>query len=162
MYLMTRGKIKSRGIVVDYACGREEYPAGVIAPREIADYSDNMSRNCEFKQHEVDAITYWQGLPVTHGDGTLYKISEMVPAYYYEAKREDQRKRLLYLDQLLRLYSGRRIPDYDYSAVYYEAREIEKREKEKVAAVAAAVEVKTIEITEIKEYPPCCDVIRVK
>lgn len=40
---MTRGKINSRGIVVDYACGREEYPAGVIAPREVADYSDTVN-----------------------------------------------------------------------------------------------------------------------
>lgn len=155
---MTKGKINSRGIVVDYACGREEYPAGVIAPREIADYSDSMSRNCEFKQHEVDAITHWQGLPDTHGDGTLYKISEMVPAYYYEAKREEQRKRLLYLDQLLRLYPGRKILDFDYSAIV-EAKEMRKRGEEKAAAVK---EVRTIEITEIKEYPPCCDVIKVK
>ena len=157
MYLMTRGKINSRGIVVDYACGREEYPAGVIAPREIADYSDNMSRNCEFKQHEVDAITHWQGLPDTHGDGSLYKISEMVPAYYYEAKREDQRKRLLYLDKLLGLYPKRKIPDFDYSAIQ-EAKEMRERGEEK----EAVREVRTIEITEIKEYPPYCDVIKVK
>lgn len=158
---MTRGKINSRGIIVDYACGREEYRAGVIAPREIADYSDNMSRNCEFKQYEVDAITHWQGLPDTHGDGTLYKISEM-PAYYYEAKGEDQRKRLLYLDELLRLYPNRRIEGYNYDAIT-EAKEMREGGEEKREAVEAAVkEVGTIEITEIKEYPPCCDVIRVK
>ena len=157
---MTRGKINSRGIIVDYACGREEYRAGVIAPREVADYSDNMSRNCEFKQHEVDAITHWQGLPDTHGDGSLYKISEMVPTYY-EAKREDQRKRL-FLDELLRLYPKRRIEGFDYGGIL-EAREIEKREKEKAAAVVAETrEAKAIEITEIKEHPPCCDGIKVK
>ena len=158
---MTRGKINSRGIVVDYACGREEYRTGVTGPREIADYSDAMSRNCEFKQHEVDAITHWQGLPDTHGDGTLYKISEMVPAYYYEAKREDQRKRLLYLDQLLRLYPERRIEGYDYEAIR-EAREMRERGEEKEAVEVEVRGVETIEITEIKEYPPCCDVIKVK
>ena len=153
---MTKGKINSRGIIVDYACGREEYPAGVTAPREVADYSDAMSRNCELKQYEVDAITYWQGLPETHGDGTLYKISEM-PAYYYKERKEDQRIRLLFLDQLLRLYPERRIPDYDYSAIY-EAKEMTKRMKEE----AVVEEVKRIEITKIKEYPPHCDVLVVK
>ena len=146
---------------MDYACGQEEYPAGVIAPREVADYSDSMSRNCEFKQHEVDAITHWQGLPETHGDGTLYKISEMDPTYY-EEKREDQMNRLLFLDRLLRFYPKRKIPDYNYEAIQ-EAKEMRDREEEKAAAVEAETrEVKIIKITEIKEYPPCCDVIRVK
>ena len=161
---MTRGKINSRGIVVDYACGREEYPAGVIAPREVADYSDNMSRNCEFKQYEVDAITHWQGMPDTHGDGSLYKLSEYPDTAYYKEQKEDQMNRLLFLDLLLREYSERRIEGYNYTAVE-EARELEgrEREEEKVAAVEAeAKEVKIIKMTEIKEYPPCCDVIRVK
>ena len=125
---MTRGEINSRGIVVDYACGREEYPAGVIAPREVADYSDNMSRNCEFKQHEVDAITHWQGLPDTHGDGSLYKLSEYPDTFYYKEQREDQMNRLLFLDSLLREYPERRIEGFDYGGIL-EARERKERTK---------------------------------
>lgn len=156
---MTKGKINSRGIVVDYLCGPEEYRGGVLAPFELSDVSVFMRRSCEFNQQEVDAITYQHGLPLTHGDGSLYKISEM-PAYYYEAKREDQMNRLLFLDLLLKKYWGRRIVGFDYMAVE-EARELEKREKEK-AVEAAVKEVKIIKITEIEEYPPCCDVLKVK
>lgn len=50
----------------------------------------------------------------------------------------------------------------DYSAIQ-EAKEMRERGEEKAAAVEAETrEVKTIEITGIKEYPPCCDVITVK
>ena len=132
---MTKGKINSRGIVVDYLCGPEEYRGGVLAPFELSDVSVFMRRSCEFNQQEVDAITYQHGLPLTHGDGSLFKISEMT-AFYYKEQKEDQMNRLLFLDLLLKKYWGRRIESFDYGAII-EARErkehteIEKEEKSK-------------------------------
>lgn len=95
---MTRGKINSRGMVVDYACGFAEYVAGVLAPDELADQSDLMHRNCDFNQYEVDRITYTQGLPEIHRDsGALMKISEM-SVTYAKPQRENQLTRLLGYD----------------------------------------------------------------
>jgi len=154
---MTRGKINSRGIIVDYDCAG--VIGGVIAPFELIGYSAFMLKSCEFLQHEVDAITYRQGLPFTHADGTLYKLSEYPDSAYYKEQKEDQMNRLLFLDQLLKKYRGRRIEDYDYEAIQ-EAKEMkEKGEKKGKTVEPEAMEVKT---TKIKEYPPCCDVIKVK
>ena len=155
---MTRGKINSRGLIVDYDCAG--VVGGVIAPFELIGYSAFMLRSCDFLQHEVDAITYRNGLPFTHADGTLYKLSEYPDTAYYKEQREDQMNRLLFLDQLLREYSGRKIAGYDYEAIQ-EAKESKERKEIKEKGVAA-VEVKTIKITKIREYPPCCDVLVVK
>jgi len=158
---VTRGKINSRGMVVDYACGFAEYIAGVTAPGELADQSDLMRRNCDFNQYEVDRITYAHGLPEIHRDsGALMEISEM-SVTYAKPQREDQLKRLLYLDRLLRQYPSRKIPDYDYSAIYeaHEMEEVRKRKEERAqhaAALGAANKTTTV-ITSLN-----CDVLKVR
>jgi len=158
---MTRGQINSRGMVVDYACGFAEYIAGVTAPDELADQSDLMRRNCDFNQFEVDRITYAQGLPEIHRDsGALMKISEM-SVTYAKPQREDQLTRLLYLDQLLRLYPSRKIEGFDYGGIL-EAREmaeVRKRKEERAphAAALGAANKTTNVITSVN-----CDVLKVR
>lgn len=161
---MTQDKINSRGLIVDYNCAGEV--GGVIAPVELIGYSAFMLRSCDFLQYEVDAITYRQGLPFTHADGTLYKLSEYPDSAYYKEQKEDQMNRLLFLDLLLKEYPERKITGYDYEAIE-EAKEAKEREeikkkKEAVKGVPTIDRVAVTLVAKAKGNVSSCDTLVVK